>query len=377
MTRPGSALPRTSAASSVPGAANSPVSIPVTLTVGPAQSLSTGGNTLTFTYQPGGANPATQPINVTSTGGPITFNVAAATTSCGNFLTATPATATTPAPVTVGVNVNGLAAGTTCNGTVTISAPGVQPQVINVTLTVGAAIVPAVAAVVNAASSAPGVIAPGEIVTIYGTNIGPATLANYVVNANGSFATTVADTTVFFDNVPAPIIYARSDQTSVVVPFEVAGRPTVNVTIRRAGQTSASLNLRVVDYAPGMFTLNQQGFGQGAIVNQNGVVNGPQTPAAKGSVVSFYLTGAGLISTNPQTGSVVLPSPLPVINAPVEVRIGGMTATVEYKGAAPFNIAGLYQFNVRIPDTVGSGTQSVVVAVGGVPAQGNVTMSIQ
>ena len=178
-------------------------------------------------------------------------------------------------------------------------------------------------------------------------------------------------------NIAAPIIYTSVNQTSVVVPFEIAGRPTVNITVRRAGQTSVALNVRVVDFAPGLFTTNQQGTGQGAIINQNGTVNAITNPAAKGSVVAIYLTGAGLISTNPATGSVVGGNPLPVINAPVTVTIGGVNARVEYKGAAPQAIAGLYQFNVTVPLDAPSGVQPVSVNVGGVPAQTGVTLAIQ
>ena len=360
----------------IPGASNSPLNIPVVLTVGPPTSINVSTNTVAFNYQIGGTTPANQTVNVVSTGGPVQFSVQTATTSCGGFLTATPASATTPATVTIAANVTGIAAGTNCAGTVTISAQGMQPQVINVSLAVAAAAVPVLAAIQNAASSAPGAIAPGEIIVIYGSNIGPATLANYVLN-NNSFATTVADTTVLFDNIAAPIIYTSVNQTSVVVPFEIAGRPTVNITVRRAGQTSVALNVRVVDFAPGLFTTNQQGTGQGAIINQNGTVNAITNPAAKGSVVAIYLTGAGLISTNPATGSVVGGNPLPVINAPVTVTIGGVNARVEYKGAAPQAIAGLYQFNVTVPLDAPSGVQPVSVNVGGVPAQTGVTLAIQ
>jgi uncharacterized protein (TIGR03437 family) len=362
----------------MPGAANSPLNIPVVLTVGAPQSLAVSSNNVQFAYQLGGPNPANQTVNVTSTAGPIQYAVTAATTSCGNFLSATPASGTTPGTVTIAVNVTGVAAGTTCAGTVTVSAQGIQPQVINVSLTVSAAAVPVLAAIQNAASSAPGSIAPGEIIVIYGSNIGPPTLTTYILDPKTNmFATTVADTTVLFGNVPAPILYTSVNQTSVVVPFQVAGQPTVDIKVQRAGQTSVALTVRIVDYAPGLFTTNQQGTGQGAIVNQNGTVNAANNPAARGSVVALYLTGAGLVSTNPATGSVVPADPLPVITASVAVTIGGVAARVDYKGAAPLAIAGLYQFNVTVPDGAPLGAQPVAVTVGGVQAQSGVTMTIQ
>ncbi len=362
----------------IPGASNSPLTIPVTLTVGPPNTIVVNNATFTFT-SPAGAttNPATQAINVTSAGAPVNFTATVATTTCGNFLTATPTSGTTPATITLGVNVASLPIGT-CNGTVTIGAPGIAPQVVNVTLTVTQAAVPQITAVVNAASSNPGSIAPGEIVTIYGANMGTTTLTTFIF-ANNSFATTVAGTQVLFDGIFAPIVYVRNDQLSVVVPFEVAGRPTVNIQVRYNGQTSAAFTQRVVDTAPGVFTTNQQGSGQGAIVNENGQVNGPGNPAGKGRIVAIYLTGGGVMSVGNTTGGVSPVTPLPTLptNVPVTVTIGGQAAQVQYAGGAPGAIAGLYQINAVIPANIDSGTQPVVVNIGGVPAQGNVTLTVQ
>jgi uncharacterized protein (TIGR03437 family) len=362
----------------IPGASNSPINIPVTLTVGPAQTLTVNNTQLSFSYVLGsGIAPANQTVTVASTGGPVTFTATASTTSCGNFLSVSPTSATTTAIITAGVNVANVSQGT-CNGTITIAAQGIQSQIVNVVLTVTAPVIPAITAVVNAASYAPGPVAPGEIVTIYGVNIGPATLTTYVLNPNNTFATKVADTEVLFDNIPAPIVYVRGDQSSVVVPFEIAGRPTVTIQVRRQGQTSASLQVRVVDQAPGIFTINVQGYGQGAIVNLDGTVNGPDRPAPKGSVVAVFLTGAGLMATNPQTGTVLSANPLPILNASTTAFIGGQTASVAYSGGAPLAIAGLYQINLTVPATLpGSGPQPVTLLIGSTPAQGNVTVYVQ
>lgn len=363
----------------IPGANNSPINIPVTLTVGPAASVTVSAQTLTFTSALGaGSNPATQTFNVTSVGGPVQFSVAAATTSCGNFLTATPASATTPAAVTVGVDVTNLPQGN-CSGTVTISAPGFAPQTVPVTLTITQAAAPVITAVTNAASYNPGPVAPGEIVTIFGANMGPTTLTTVTTLTNNAFPTTLGGVQVFFDNNPAPLIYVRNNQLSAVVPFEVAGRPTTNVTVRYLNQTSGPLSVRVVDFAPGIFTSNQQGSGQGAVVNQNGELNSATAPAARGQVIAIYMTGAGLMTSGNTTGGVLSPTPLPTLpsTAPVTVTIGGQTAQVQYAGGAPGLIAGAYQINAVIPAGAASGTQTLVVSVAGQPAQSNVTLNVQ
>lgn len=137
--------------------------------------------------------------------------------------------------------------------------------------------------------------------------------------------------------------------------------------------------MQVVNFAPGLFTTNQQGFGQGAIVNENGQVNGPQVPIAKGHVVALYLTGAGLMSLGNQTGGVSPSNPLPTLpsTSQAQVTIGGQPAQILYAGGAPGEITGLYQINVVVPANIGSGPQSVVVEVGGAQTQGNVTLTVQ
>jgi uncharacterized protein (TIGR03437 family) len=363
----------------VVGASNSPQIIPVTLNVTAPQSIAVSASTLAFNTQVGASQPpANQTFQVTSTGGPVNFTVGTNITSCPGFLTATPASGTTPGTVTVSVTTANLQAGN-CAGVVTVSSPGLTSQSVTVNLTVAPAAAPQINSIVNGASFIPGAIAAGEIVTIFGSNLGPTTLANYILTGNNTFATSVAGTEVLFDNVAAPIIFVRNDQLAVVVPFEIAGRVQTNIQVRRANQLSNTLQQRVDDTAPGIFTIPSVGTGQGAIVNQNGTVNGIGAPAAKGSVVSMYITGAG--QTNPPgvSGALNGVNPLNLINAAVSVTIGGVPANVEYKGGAPFNIQGLYQINVTVPNTpnLGSGAQAVTITVGGRPTQGGVTMVVQ
>jgi uncharacterized protein (TIGR03437 family) len=181
--------------------------------------------------------------------------------------------------------------------------------------------------------------------------------------------------------VPAPLLYTKSTQVSVMVPYEIAGKSTTSVVVSYNGVNSTPMALRVVNTAPGIYTVNQAGTGQGAILNQNGTVNGPQNPDVAGDIIQIFLTGEG--QTNPAgvSGSVTpsrLPVPVPV--APVSVQIGGITLAagdVTFAGEAPGLIAGVLQVNARIPAGAGSGAVPVVVSVGGVASQANVTVSVR
>jgi uncharacterized protein (TIGR03437 family) len=232
-----------------------------------------------------------------------------------------------------------------------------------------------VAGVVNAASYAGGGVSPGMIVTLAGTGLGPDALAGAVL-VNGALATTVAETRVTFDGVSAPIIYASGRQTSVVVPYAVAGKSSVPMVVEYKGGRSAPLPVPVVATGPGLFSANASGAGPGAFLNQNGSLNTAANPAAKGSVVILYGTGEGQTNPPGQDGRLVA-APLPSPVAGVQVTIGGVRAEVLYAGGAPGLTPGLLQLNVRVPAEVQAGAQPVVVRVGNNESQRGITVAIR
>ena len=357
------------------GASNSSVTIPVTLTV-TAQTLAASPTALTFTGAVQGAAPASQSINVTSTSGTAVSFTATATSSSGTFLTVTPATGTTPQAVTVSVNQNGLAAGS-YTGTVTITstAAGSVPLTVPVTFTVGTQVSPVLSQVINAASGATGPIAPGEIISLFGTNLGPITPALLTLNAQGNVGTTLGNVQVLFDGIAAPLTYVSGTQINAVVPYEVFGRATTSIVVNFNGATTAALQLNVVATAPGIFANN--GAGQAASLNQNNSVNTAGTPAAKGSTVVLFATGEGQTSPLGVTGSVT-GATLKKPTAPVTVTIGGIAATVAYAGSAPGLVSGVLQVNVVVPANAPSGASvPVVLTVGTASTQQNVTIAVQ
>jgi uncharacterized protein (TIGR03437 family) len=61
----------------------------------------------------------------------------------------------------------------------------------------------------------------------------------------------------------------------------------------------------------------------------------------------------------------------------VSVTIGGQPAIVDYAGAAPGLVAGVFQLNVRIPTSVAAGNLPVVVTVGNIASPAGVTVSVR
>ncbi len=237
---------------------------------------------------------------------------------------------------------------------------------------------PVVTAVTNAASYQ-SQVAPGQMVVVWGTNLGPAQLDNQiVVGKNGIVSNVMDGVSILFDGVPAPLVYVSAQQCSAVVPYLAALKRVVNVQVEYQGVRSDPFQVNVGATAPALFTVNSQGTGQGAIQNEDGVTpNSIDAPAAPGSVVILWGTGEGVTVPPGVDGRLainILPSPA----AQCAAEIGGLPATIEYCGAAPYQMPGLFQVNARMDPTVAPGNAvQVSVIVGGEASQGEVTMVVR
>jgi uncharacterized protein (TIGR03437 family) len=243
---------------------------------------------------------------------------------------------------------------------------------------------PRIAAIDDSASFAPalgasGVVAPGEIVSIFGNNLGPSTGVSLQLTSNGAAVTTsLGGTQVLFDGKAAALTYASGSQVNAVVPFEVAGRATTAMTVTYQGGISTPNILNVQAASPGIYTLDGSGSGPGAILNQDYGINGAARPAARGSTVQIYLTGGG-VTNPPSTDASIIPSslPLPYLTLTTTATIGGLPAEVTYWGGVPGSIAGLVQVNATVPSGVTPGSSvPVLVTIGSWTSQPGVTIAV-
>jgi uncharacterized protein (TIGR03437 family) len=236
---------------------------------------------------------------------------------------------------------------------------------------------------VPGANLEPGMIAPGELVTLFGSGLGPATLISATAGSNGLYPTTFAGTSVTFNGTPAPIIYTSSGLVTVVAPYEITGSSTANISLTYQGNTF-SASMPVAATVPAMFTANASGIGQAAAVNvADGTVNSAAHPAHLGSFIELFANGAGYTNApvdgkpaptvcDPLSVAPCLPMPL----LPVTVKIGNQIVNPTYAGGAPTLIAGVMQVNVQIPSTLITGQVLVQIMVGGYPSQPGVTINV-
>ncbi|MGA2590556.1 MAG: hypothetical protein ABSH32_11610 [Bryobacteraceae bacterium] len=235
------------------------------------------------------------------------------------------------------------------------------------------------AGVVNAASYGSGAVAPGEIVSLFGTAVGPVTPAFLTFTNARLVSNSLAGVHVLFDGVPAPVLFASAGQVNAVVPYSVTGQSTTQLQVEYLGALSAPVALPVAAATPGIFTMDASGKGQGAILNAiDESVNSAANPAARGDYVSIYATGAGQTSPAGVDG-LIATAPFPLTVAQTSVTIGGIPCPIiEYSGAAPGFVSGALQINAQVPAGVTPGPSvPIQVMIGGVSAQSGVTLAVR
>jgi uncharacterized protein (TIGR03437 family) len=228
--------------------------------------------------------------------------------------------------------------------------------------------------VLNGGSLVAGGVAPGQVITLIGSEIGP---VGEQIPSTPPTATTLGGISVLFDESPAPLLYASRNQINAIVPYAVDGNTSAQLQIVGEDRTLAALGVPVVPAAPSIFTLAASGVGQGAILNEDSTLNSESNRAERGSIVAIFATGAGQTDP-PGTDGRVTSDPVPKPVLPVSVEIGGIEADVLFAGSAPGLVAGVVQVNCRVPPSVVPGyTVPVVLKVGAAASQSGVTLSIR
>jgi uncharacterized protein (TIGR03437 family) len=134
--------------------------------------------------------------------------------------------------------------------------------------------------------------------------------------------------------------------------------------------------VQVANASPGAFTLNETGSGPVVAANQDGTINGPSNPAAKGSYVTIYFTGGGQTDPAGVTGSVT-GLVLKWLTQAISVTVGGQPATVSFDGSAPTLVDGVDQLNIKLAANTPSGAQPVAITIGGISSPASATVSVQ
>ncbi len=220
------------------------------------------------------------------------------------------------------------------------------------------------AGVTNGASFLTGV-APGGIVTIFGTGLG-AGADQVIIPLSVSWPTRLSGIGVTMDGANVPVYRALNrngqEQLTVQAPFEIDGRTSTSVVVTTPQGSSTAVSVPVLSSQPGIFILDAAN--SGAVHADGSIVTGTR-PAAAGETLIIYLTGLGMVSNAPAAGQPASNSVLSrTINTP-QVSIGGLSANLDFSGLTP-GYVGLYQINAVVPLTITPGSLDLIVQINGV-----------
>ena len=208
--------------------------------------------------------------------------------------------------------------------------------------------------VVDGASFKPGPVAPGSIVSIFGT-----VLASGTAQATtASLPTTLQSTQVLINGIAAPLFYVSPSQINAQVPWEVTGLFTTDLTVKVFSNDVPSnvVAAALAITAPGIFVITH---------DADSTLVTSARPAVPGEYLRIYCTGLGMVTNEPPTGAPGPFSPLAYTAQNSTVTIEGLSAYVPYSGLAP-GFVGLYQVNVQVPaNAVSASAAPLVLSNGG------------
>ncbi|MFN7933359.1 MAG: hypothetical protein U0R19_08540 [Bryobacteraceae bacterium] len=218
-----------------------------------------------------------------------------------------------------------------------------------------------------------------QLITVYGTGLGPAEGQGFVLDGAlratsqpapyptlslGNFSGAIPNATL--TGTAMPVLHSNDSQVTMAA---VAGVPASGTYLLYFSWQGLQLihpeTLRVQTATPGLFTASGAKHGPAKAFYEDGSAHDEENPAAAGEVVQLFATGLGAISTNPALGEFFSLTSRASITNRVTVTIGGAPAEVLFAGGAPGMVGGMYRIDVKIPEGLSSGPQRVVIEVAG------------
>jgi uncharacterized protein (TIGR03437 family) len=240
-------------------------------------------------------------------------------------------------------------------------------------------------------------VAPGQLASAYASagvsQIAKAASAPLPISLGGvslsvggklSFNTTSGWNYDATGALQAPLLFAGPTQVNLQIPPGISPGAAIAAQLTKPDGKILLTTFNVETATPGIFSLLQNGRGQGAVLNPDYSQNGdPATiagakPAARGSVIQIYATGAGATIPALAAGEAAPASGNPLVFTQVKptVTIGGKAAEVQFSGMAP-GYVGLWQINARIPDDVTPGNAVPLSITADGATSNTVTIAVQ
>jgi uncharacterized protein (TIGR03437 family) len=346
--------------SSSPGIANPTLTIPVSLLVRsttPTSAVTPAS--LTFSATPGGAAPPAQTVSLQNAGaGVLNWTATVTTASGGNWLIVSPLSGAAPSTLTVSIDTSRLGLGR-FTGSILLKAIGAADVTIPVEFTTGTPKIDP-NGIVNAAHLNSAGVAPGGLISIFGSNLAsaarPAPPIPYLPDELGG-------TSVKIGTFKARLLYVSPTQINAQAPVELTDQ-TTQVKVSVGGLDTDAVTMKVLPYDPGLFTFDGVPAGPVAALKADYSAVSAASPAQRLTVVMLFGTGFGPVSPSVGSGQPGQGSQNLTVQTPV-VLFGDRPGRVLYSGLAA-GLVGVYQVNVEVPADAPTGDAvPIIVGIGG------------
>jgi uncharacterized protein (TIGR03437 family) len=231
-----------------------------------------------------------------------------------------------------------------------------------------------------AAGSSP--VAPGGLVSIFGSNLASALAVADTI----PISTSLGNVSVTFNGISAPLLFVSTGQVNAQLPWDVLSSGTVgtaNLVVTSNGKPSTSIGVPVGPFSPGIFSTGTQaiayGNSDGLIAAAAGAIPGLTTHPAKindPTTLVILATGLGAVNPPVQTGSNVTDGQVHSTTTTPTVTVGNVAAQVFFSGMSP-QFVGVYQLNIVIaPGTPTGDKIPLQISMGGVTTPNTITIAV-
>lgn len=236
--------------------------------------------------------------------------------------------------------------------------------------------------VLNAASFAKDrPVSPGSLVSIFGSE-----LAAGLAQADSvPLSTTLADVSVTFNGVPAPLLFISENQINAQMPWDVLPQGVTSgvsdVVVTRNGVPSPAVMVQIAPSTPGIFSI-PPGAGNAIAINQDGSIAAPNDaipgypthPSKVGDTLLVLATGLGAVDSPVANGRASDDQIRRTVATP-GVFIASQPAEVDFSGLTP-QFPGVNQLNVVVPSVTPGNALPIQLDVDGVRTTDQVTIAV-
>jgi uncharacterized protein (TIGR03437 family) len=198
---------------------------------------------------------------------------------------------------------------------------------------------PQISQIVNAADLTKPV-APGGLVSLFGSNLAPTNMATSQI----PLPTALAQSCMSVNGTLLPLLFASPAQINAQLPANATGNSSL--VLYTPGGVSNTFNFTIQATAPSVFRTSA---GTATIIrNSNGKLVTSDNPVQLNDQLTIYLTGMGATLPSVASGTASPSSPLAVATVQPTITIGGAGIFVLWAGLAPKQV-GVYQINAQVP----------------------------